>query len=485
MTKLGFCTAVRFWGDQPKTCRQSWIETVDSYLYLGGKKAYVIPGHTQSGAEGAVLAHDSPAFLITALKVVSYFTIVVPTIMLIAKAVLRSIYPFHIVDAKQKLEKGIDIPQQAIAKIERLMQKIENRQEDPEIVWYASKNRVFRLNSEPHLIFKALDAGDRRFENMIKAQEVCLAHQLELLIVPHAQKFCVGGRMFIAEEYLTIQQGQSVQEKLYAELPGLNKTTKQLVTFIAKTGFSDVEWRNMPIVDDAPAFEGSRRIALIDLEEMDSPSAGIFGGGGGRRGLIRCLSSETLIDIALGEARHFGVKSPFATSAEIKARRMDEIQNHERLQQFYSKNGILENPQKPIQISDLETLELDLNEKATLLIPEARRNGSDNEATIEYQQKPITLREAALDIVAQINEQISKAPLEASPKQARYIRLDTNRGTLNDYLHTGRNGQQISCILSDEQENETWLARVINALVAKGYLFRLSAVNNHGYFIQA
>src|SRR3989338_353064 len=301
MAKVGFFTAVSF-GDQPKSCTQSMFETVDSYFYLGGKKAYVIPGHAQQGIEGAVLAKDSPAFVITALKVISYLTVALPVVMLIAKAILRSIHSFHIVDVKQKLEEGIDISQDTIEKIQVLMPKIRDRQnqDDQEIVRYTSKS-VFSLRSVPNLIFKSVGDADGRVENMVKAKEVCLALQLGLLIIPHAKKFHVDGRTLIAEECFDVQQHESAQERLYSELSWLNETTRQLATFIAKTGFSDVEWRNMPIIDDAPVFQGSRRVALVDLEEMDSPEIGIFGGGLGRRGLIRCLSSEEQIDIALAE----------------------------------------------------------------------------------------------------------------------------------------------------------------------------------------
>lgn len=114
MTKVGFFTAVSF-GNQSKSCTQSAIETVDSYFYLGGKKACVIPGHTQQDSEGAILTKDSPAFLITALKVISYLTVAIPVILLIAKAILRSIHSFHIIDAKQKLEERVDIAQATAA----------------------------------------------------------------------------------------------------------------------------------------------------------------------------------------------------------------------------------------------------------------------------------------------------------------------------------------------------------------------------------
>ncbi|EKE08203.1 MAG: hypothetical protein ACD_17C00291G0004 [uncultured bacterium] len=483
MAKVGFFTAVSF-GDQPKSCTQSMFETVDSYFYLGGKKAYVIPGHAQQGIEGAVLAKDSPAFVITALKVISYLTVALPVVMLIAKAILRSIHSFHIVDVKQKLEEGIDISQDTIEKIQVLMPKIRDRQnqDDQEIVRYTSKS-VFSLRSVPNLIFKSVGDADGRVENMVKAKEVCLAHQLGLLIIPHAKKFHVDGRTLIAEECFDVQQHESAQERLYSELSGLNETTRQLATFIAKTGFSDVEWRNMPIIDDAPVFQGSRRVALVDLEEMDSPEIGIFGGGLGRRGLIRCLSSEEQIDIALAEAGRHGIVNQYVTPAQVKARRIDEVQNYEQLQRFYVRNGILENARKPIQVDDLSTLGLNLDEQGDLRIPEVRSNASDGEAS-EYRHQPITLRDAVIDVIAQINDAINKTSENASIKGKRYILLNTHHSRrLQDYHRLGLPEDKV--FVTEEEENQIWLRRIINALVAKGHLFKLDKVNGHGYFIQA
>lgn len=481
MAKVGFFTAVSF-GDQPKSCTQPFLETVDSYFYLGGKKAYVIPGHTQSGAEGAVLSKDSPAFLITALKVVSYLTVALPIVMLIVKAVLRSIHTFHIVDVKQKVEEGIDIPQETIEKIQALMPKIQGRQDDAEIVRYTSRNLVFSLRSVPNLIFKAVGDADGRFENMVKAQEVCLAHQLGLLIVPHAKKFNVGGRTFIAEQCFDIQQHESAQERLYAELPGLNETTRQLATFIAKTGFSDVEWRNMPIVDDTQEFQGSRRVTLVDLEEMGDPETGIFGGGLGRRGLIRCLSSEEQIDIALAEARRCGIASRWVTPAEVKARRIDEVHNYEQLQRFYTRNGILENARKPVQVDDLASLCLNLEEQGSIRTGQRLRTGTDGNDW-EWETTPTTLGQAVTDVIAQINEAITQTPENAAVKGKRYILLNTNNGSLQDYHRLGLPDNQF--FVTEAEEQQIWLRRIINALVAKGHLFKLDKVNGHGYFIQA
>ena len=89
------------------------------------------------------------------------------------------------------------------------------------------------------------------------------------------------------------------------------------------------EWRKIPIVDDAPDFQGSRRIALIDLEHMKGAADGFFGRIRGR-GLIRCLSSEKHIDLALDIARRHGIRH-FITSTEAKTARVEEIASDQQL----------------------------------------------------------------------------------------------------------------------------------------------------------
>ncbi len=504
MAKVGFFTAVSF-GDQPKSCTQSLLETVDNYFYLGGKKAYVIPGHAQQDGQSTILiTKDSPAFLITALKVISYPTVVIPVILLIAKAVLRSIHSFHIIDAKQELEEGMDISQATIEKIQALMPQIQGRQNDEEITWHASGNNlVFSLNTIPNFIFKMVRPGrkvlrakrflsaaqisEERFANMVKAKEFCLVHQLSLLVVPHAKKLNVAEMTLIAEECVNINQNESAQEHLY-QLSGLNETARQLATFIAKTGFSDVEWRNMPLVDTAPEFQGNRRVALVDLEEMDGVNTGIFGGGFGRRGLVRCLASEEQIDIAITEASRHGVVNQDA--AQIKARRMEEIQSDHQLQQFYMRNGILENARKLIQVDDLASLGLDLEEQGLMRTGRRLSTGTDDDWAFEWETAPVNMRKAITDVIAVINKGITETPENASLKGKRYIHLDLDSQEeenlfLKEYDRLGLPGNGARFSYTDEELNQRWLKRIINALADGGHVFKFDKISAYGYYVQA
>ncbi len=433
--KLDFFTPISF-ANQLKSYTQSLLETADNYFYLGGKKAYVIPGDRTLTSHGVVVLTESQRLLTTALKAASYVTLVLPAIMMGIKFILRSTHSFHVMNVRQKIERGIDIKQETIDKINTLFSKIIVQQADNEIQWCSRK--VFILQTDPQLVFK-LDRTGERFENMVEAKKICLAHNLTLLKIPHAKQVQVQGHALIAEERLHIQQEESKQEELYAKLSGMEETARQLTTFIAKTGFSDVEWRNIPIVDDAPDFLGPRSVALIDLEEMGAggnPKKGIFGLGQFRRGLIRCLSSEQQIDIGLAEAYRFGITSPHAN--QIKAQRLEELATYQRLNTFYQNKGILENPSQPIQV-DLDALGLDLEEMVSFC---------------DQGEKPTTvpLKDAALLTINKINELLANSNSNLSIERRRQIRITFKEG---------------------EEENDAikTLAKILQALMEKGHFF--------------
>lgn len=486
MATVDFFTPVSF-GDTPKSCSQSLLETVDRYFYLGGKKAYVIPGEAK---QEAVLLEETQPLWLTACKIVSYILLALP--MLLLKVVLRCTHTFHVVDVKQQLAEGIEVSQETRETLERLLPKLEARENDPAITWYKSGAvyRVFSLATAPDLIFKMArstyspeQTTTQRLANMVKGKAVCLAYQLDQLVVPQATTFQQGGKTFLVETKIGIPSHTSQQERLYLELPGLEAATQQLATFIAKTGWSDVELRNMLIVDDQHDFVGTRRIALIDLEDMQDAQQGIFGGL--CNGLIRCVSSETQIDRVLAEAARHGIGSDKAE--QLKARRLEEIEDDRQLQRVYEQNGIFTNPRKPLCV-DVTTLGLKLEEEGYLSIREIRKNGSTGESEVEWRQQPITLREAAEDVVAQINAAIEKAPAGATPQAIRSICLDANmgQGSLDDYYSTGLKGRRIAtCSYIEEVQNETWLWRIIDALVKHGYLCKLNGIANSRFYIQA
>jgi hypothetical protein len=77
------------------------LDVVDSYFYLGGKQVCAVSGNIKdNGSTRAYRVQNppQPSLFTTALKVASYFTLVLPLIMLVAKAVLRSMHHIEIVE---------------------------------------------------------------------------------------------------------------------------------------------------------------------------------------------------------------------------------------------------------------------------------------------------------------------------------------------------------------------------------------------------
>ncbi len=105
MSQISFFTPLEF--KKAETFLQKSLEKVDHYFYLGGKKAIVLSDDT------IVLQKGESSLLSTAAKVLSYATVVLPLIMLIAKAALRfahkvSKYENILNEVDKKVSKQID-----------------------------------------------------------------------------------------------------------------------------------------------------------------------------------------------------------------------------------------------------------------------------------------------------------------------------------------------------------------------------------------
>ena len=267
---------------------------------------------------------------------------------------------------KEELEKGLQIPLKTIEKIQALIPKIL-KQEDDDGIEYLKGSKVFRIKEMPNLVFKmgvssaskALINGkwlddkeqmEERFENMIKAKEVCLVNNLGLLIIPHARKFTFDthdGRkcVLIAEESMDINHEESAQVDFYHKYSKeLNETARQLAIFVTKTGFNDVTPRNIPIINESEDFHGPRRVALIDLEHMSSAINGFTGDDNGSCGLIGCVSEEQ-IDMVIAEARKNGIEM----SEQIRNADCRKSNQMKKLRQHYENKGIVTG-KEPIQV---------------------------------------------------------------------------------------------------------------------------------------
>lgn len=498
MSKVSFFTPISY-QTISNSEKSPLLEKVDDYFYLCGKKAHVI-GLTKNKQEKVVLSESKSSRLANVAKVISYFTVLIPLIMLMAKVVLRSKHNFKLIDPKQKLEKGMNISESTALKIKELMPKIIKWEEDKDIEWLSKANNlVFKIKGAPDIVYKMVASGksgggmssdakaktEQRFENMVKAKKVCLIDDLALLTIPHAKKFDIGTKegtyTLIAEENLDFDPQESAQEECYHKYAkDLNETARQLATFVAKTGFNDVIWRNIPLLNETSDFKGPRRVALIDLEYLENTKQGILGIDGwknnGSCGLVRCVSEEQ-IDIVLAEARKQGVDISEDEAKQVKNKRLKELEDYKQLQAFYAKKGI-KSGKEPIQVN-LDSLGLNLAEEGQISVMKPNK---DNR--IIWEKETITLKKVTEDVIHEINKEIQNSSDKKSIKGKRYLEISTSKEPFFSYASLGLAKAMFS--ISEEEAKKLWLRRIVEALVEKGYLFKCDITNSCDlYRIQA
>jgi hypothetical protein len=221
------------------------------------------------------------------------------------------------INPQEELEKDLNIPDEVISKIQKLIPKMwPGGKNDGKIKtksFRSDNSSIFQLVEHPQFVFKFYDrcsnpfyinldclkersreAADERFKNMIKGKKVCLKDQLNLLVIPSAKKIEIEGTGIIVEQYLDLYPEERQEELLQEYSSYLDETIRQLSRFIGETDFDDVVPHNIPILKEDKKSYPPRRIALIDLERMNSRKKGLFE-------LIRCCMSEKQIDIVMEE----------------------------------------------------------------------------------------------------------------------------------------------------------------------------------------
>lgn len=105
MSGLGFFTPICY-GPYANTLEKKAIENIDNYFHFWGKQARIFPGHTSDGKE-RVFIYNTNFTELTLLKIagiaLSYFTVIIPVIMLIAKFMLRNSHEYKMINMKEVL----------------------------------------------------------------------------------------------------------------------------------------------------------------------------------------------------------------------------------------------------------------------------------------------------------------------------------------------------------------------------------------------
>jgi hypothetical protein len=360
--------------------------------------------------------------------------------------------------SERELQEGITISDETIQKIQTNMKNILQKNENGEVKIYetVSSHRVFTLDTEPDLIFKMWSNKcfgtnmQARYKTMVKAKTVCRTHQLGLLIIPNAKLFTVTvdkqEHEIIAERKLDINPDETAQEQYYEEFgESLDEAIHQLAIFICKTGYSDVEWRNNPVLNNSLDEGGNRKFALIDTEEMDSAEVGLFGtdekllGSKVRRGLVKCVNEQQGL-IVKKIAEENGIDHSFCETALIL--REKELEDGKQLKAYYSKRNVTHGD---------KAIEGDVQ-------------------SIDFSPSPPkeveTLQELAGHLLNDINHKIKSSPSEASVKGRRNVFISFH---------------------DDEKYNKygnNLLQSVFNKFLELGFIYSANE-NDYGYSIQA
>lgn len=102
--KLSFFTPVTYMSEGfAPFSKENLIEMVEGYFHpWGSRVAVVVPKYLYQGHQAVVLLKcQRHSWWKTLLKVISYATLVIPLLVLIAKMILRSANPFYLIETKE------------------------------------------------------------------------------------------------------------------------------------------------------------------------------------------------------------------------------------------------------------------------------------------------------------------------------------------------------------------------------------------------
>lgn len=457
MESISCWTPIKYHHETPSSNLTEWA---DNLFFLGGKTVSVFHDGKRAIEEHQKCSHGE-----IALKVFCFAIPLIPLFALLIKAVDHLVNPrqFQILDLQQELEKGLDLPENTESRINNVISSVLSKSEHDDLEWVRTTKmtRLFKLKNLPNVIFKIPFQGgigfQSRFKNVLKCKAICIKHDLDKLVIPSSKKFDVSidgtAHTIIAEQYLNFGDLDEDQEQLYLDhADGLEETVRQLAKFIALSGFNDVVWRNIPLLNETGETL-PHRVGLIDLDLLGSAQQGFEGSdNNGSRGLITCLPTEKLMNIAIEEAEAHGVSISNNTKTHMIGRRLEEVSEAKRLQEFYQTRNI-EKADTPLPI-ELDNLGLDLSKS---------QESSGRKASVLSTNK-VSMKDFAQNLIRAINGKIANPDYRSATQAGRrrvFIRY--NKGLLegSDHLFD-----------SDSVGKDTrWSSQVLNALKDNGWIF--------------
>ncbi|MFV0339263.1 MAG: DUF648 domain-containing protein [Parachlamydiaceae bacterium] len=486
MDKLNFSTAVQF-EEQTKTLHRTLMEKVDNYFYFGGRKVAV--EKSKDGRDVAVGYVDQPvSTLHKVLKALFYVIFPVPLAMLGMKFVLRKVYKIDtenmnqnahfqkddqggfrriqtVVDealgfeegerfdydefkgralAIKALEPNDELQLDLSEEDEELLVQANNhlRMEGIQIV-HGGSNRVFFLDSQPDVVFKpmgSIDKAEKYVEDVETARRIVNEEQLDLIFIPRAKIINIRGENFIAQERASLVSGDYYHQKgIYHRFWAdpemreyIQKLFTQLITFIVKTGFSDVKYDNIPL-------DMNGRVALIDLDTTSTIIGLTQARAGRRQGILHYASLDNFEDFCNQARELLGEEANRLEISieQIHSKLEERTEKDERYMQFCEEQQI-HSARQP------------LNENLPRLFKDKKK------------------QRFAEDLVKCINQKLAKQD-NLSLRIGRRVTIDTDDRMYRSAADYG--------IITESQSLQDNLKEICSELQAAGYIFRFKIIS--------
>lgn len=445
---------------------QNIVAFCDKYLNLvGNSEAHIVKNLKLDGLPVLEIREASDSsflsqLVITALKVGTYMTVILPAIALVIKIAYYSTHQYKILTSEEvsrlEIDNEIKITTDHINTLKNCFSKILEKNPFDEVTvhkhngytinYYTGRNTVFSIEGIPEFVFKLAKSSVKaknRINKMLEARTVCRANNLDLLRIPQTTMIQITheGTIYdvVIEEKLPLVPNESKQEELF-QLRGaaLNKAFKQLTVFVCLTKNSDIEFRNEPTILDKPDKNGNYPIALVDLEETYSTEWGLFGNKEyRRRGLIRLANiaqTEIIVKTAMQILRYKGIELdsfygdkyyrglyPASIIPKIAkyviAEREAEMEKIEDLEKFHKKKGIKHGKEQiEVRITDDDIASLQQ------LTPEEKKQMTKEDLKI-FSKPAKKQKKLGIRFIETINKKIASNPDEASLKGKRIVKL--------------------------------------------------------------
>ncbi|MCH9612110.1 MAG: hypothetical protein S4CHLAM102_05930 [Chlamydiia bacterium] len=372
----------------------------------------------------------------------------------------------------EALSEGLNVPVETCQWIRNNQLALKRKEEIDGVRYFNSQqsHTVFTLDSCPGVIFKLQNNAKERFENSVKAKEICLEYRLDQLVVPKTR--LIDGAddpPFIAEELLDFNPTDSGQEQAHRDYaPQLSEPVRQMCILVAKMGLSDIEFRNIPILRQTQDPLGIRQFALADIEETRGSATGLFGNSGlaPRSGLVR-LVERAHIPFVEKVARQQGVKKhEYAESyMDEGIRRQERL---DRLAQFHHDH--------PLERFDIQLDQLGIDPEFTQSVSMLLPSPEDPDRWT-YQPMDQQIGKLASDMENDFNQQLENKSPDESEAGRRNLFINANHGYFDAFFR--------SCqIQGDDGQMIGWADHILNRMMEQEMIFSWRS-NGHGYFIQA